>query len=33
MAHQQTKDVSSTINALQNGTKLGGIIPQGLDAT
>jgi len=28
----QIKDVSSAINALQNGTKLGGITPWGFDA-
>jgi len=31
--NKQIKDASSKMNALQNGTKLGGITAQGFDAT
>jgi len=30
---KRISDISSAINALQNGTKLGAITPQGFDAT
>jgi len=31
--HKQIKNFSSTINALQNGSKLGAVTPRGFDAT
>jgi len=30
---KQLTDISSTVNALKDGTKLGDITPQGFDAT